>query len=170
MAMAAMIGAQVVGTGFQLYGQSQQIKATRAAANYNEAVALRQAALEERASLEEQHIARNQARQYLKQMKADMIARGGQPNLSLLLDAASNMEADIQTAALNRSETIQNLTTQAAMEKYSGKQAVRAGKIGMWGTLFGSAASIGSQMYMYNKLTAGVPKLSSENLATLAKY
>lgn len=140
----ALAGVTSAGGGLDAYGQYQAGRASEAAANYN-AKLLKQQARDEvtRGGIEEQRLRRQQAafmgRQRAAAGGSGAVASSGSP-LNLLAQTAEDAEMDALTLRNNAYRSAWGLNNQAALTKFEGRQARRAGIMNAGSSLLTSGA------------------------------
>ena len=139
------VGLAVAGTAVSLYGQNQASKAAEATGKYNAKLAENEAiAKEQQAHVESQQMQKDKERLAASQRagfaKGGAVITEGTP-LLLMAEQAGNAELDILNQQRNRAMEASGLRAEGAMSLYEGKQARKAGKIGMIGTTLSGAGS-----------------------------
>jgi hypothetical protein len=147
MAETALLVAAVGSTVLQAAGSIQQGQAARSAANYNAQVAENNAAAARAQAAENARRQRVMNKKALGSIRAGYGASGvtleGSP-LDVLEESAMNAELDalsIEHAGLVRALGFQN---DAALERFGGRNASRAGYMGAAAALLGGGARIAS--------------------------
>ena len=123
---AVAVGATVYGTYTQIRGAKKAAKSEAALYRYNAALDRREAQQRRTASLDEQNIRREQARQALKRQRAKIAKSRIQLSGSALiaqLESAKIMAADIATLAYGRELEAESLEERA---KHTGRRATAA--------------------------------------------
>jgi len=140
-------------TVMQVMGMREEAKAQAAMYKYNAEVARRDAAAKRRASLEEQQIKREEMRRRLKTQRAQFAKAGfvGSP-MEVQLQTIETMVADISTLRYTRETEARRFESQAAIEMFKRKAAIKAGKIGVGTALFKGIGDI-AMMGIKQKLT-----------------
>lgn len=138
------------GSALGAYGQFQQGMAANATANYNARLREQQAVLTEQAMATETTRAHEDARRLKATQEAQYGTSGavvseGTP-LLVLAEQAGLMEKDILNQRRNRTIEAQGLRSEAAMLRYEGKMARRAGNIGAVSTLLGGGSRAGMSL------------------------
>jgi hypothetical protein len=132
------------------YGKYQQGRQAQATANYNARLREQQAKLTEQAMASETTRSHQEARRMKASQEAAYASSGavvgsGTP-LLVLAEQAGAMEKDILNQRRSRMMEAQGLRSEAAMLKYEGRMAKRAGTIGAVSTLLGTGASLAGGM------------------------
>jgi len=194
MLWVAAIVLTAVGTGISAYGQYQQGQAQKKMYQYQSDVAARQAQMVAQAAETNVRLTQFKASQDTKQLQRKyMVVEGAQRAARAAQGGGggSVTEGDIATDTFNTQKLDENmirynadlkswdirnqaageiwgLGTQEKQFTYAGKNAARAGAIGMTGTIFsgaGSMAGIGSM-----KMSAGGKTPSSPEEKSMMKY
>jgi hypothetical protein len=178
--IAAAAAATMAGAGIGAYGQYQAGKAQQAMANYNAKVqqqtaeynnklAQNAAIAEEQAQSVRSQQMRDDKRRMLSSQRAGFAKTGaameGTP-LTVLAEQAGMMEHDILLAKHEsdvrartyRQEGAMGLWTgrsQAAMSRFEGSQAAKAGRIGAGATLLSGAGSVAGMGMSYGARSGG---------------
>lgn len=134
-----------LGVGLQALGQIQQAQAARAAAEYNARVAEMNAVLAEQQAAAEEDRQRRLSYKQLSAMRAGYGAAGvsieGSP-LDVLEESAANAELDALTIRHAGQVRATAYRQEAALERYRGKAATRAGYISAASTLLTGGGEI----------------------------
>ena len=141
----------LIGAGLSAYSQYSQGKAQKKMANYNAAMAQREARMEAATAGENAIRQREQNERQMASMRAKMAASGVSMTGDNVLDVFGATATEYETQVLDvfrDSEMRQNqLQNQAAMHRYQGQQAYSAGKMGAIGSLIGGASRTMGNMY-----------------------
>ncbi len=137
-----------VGAGISAYGQYQSGKAQQDMANYNAKLAENEAiATQQLAHAETERMNRDKLRLMSAQRagyaKSGAVMTEGTP-LLLMAEQAAEMELDMITNQRNRALQARALRSQATLDRYSGKVANYAGKVGAGTTVLGAVGGVAS--------------------------
>ena len=137
--------AVVIGGSMQAYGQYQAGQAAQDVANYNAKLAENEAIAREQATRSETERIRSEkekmtARQRAGYAKTGAVITEGTPLLAVA-EEAGLMELDILQAQRTGMLQAGASRSQAVIDRWSGKQAARAGIIGAGSTLLSGAAT-----------------------------
>jgi hypothetical protein len=142
MAAAALIFT-ALGTAVQFIGANQQGKAAQAAANYNADIADQNAVLTREQTIEQERRARVESRKQLGLMRANYAASGVDIDgsaLDVLEESAATAELDALTIRHGGELQEQAYRSEAAFQRFSGKQARKASRYGASGVLLQGSA------------------------------
>lgn len=145
----------VAGTALSSYGQYQSGKAQQDMANYNAKLAENEAiATEQLAHAETQRMTKDKQRLMATQRagyaKSGSVITEGTP-LLFMAEQAAEMELDMITQQRNRALEANMLRSQAKLDKYSGKVASYAGRLGAGATVLSGAGQAGGNAFMMAK-------------------
>lgn len=145
LATAALITSAVAG-GVNAYGQIQQGKAEKAAANYNSRIANLQADNERQKGLEAEAQHARKVQQLKAQQRAGMAANGidltSDTPMSIFEQTAEWGERDRQTIAHNTDMDVWGLRSGASLYKAQGKNAKTASYYGAGSTLLNTGSNV----------------------------
>ena len=129
----------------ELAGQYQQAQAQKQAAEYNARVAEMQAEAARRQGVLEQYKIKRAKRRMLGTQRALYAKAGlsleGTP-LEVLADTAAQYDLDLATSKYNTQIGVGRALYEASYQRYAGKQAYRAGLMGMGKTLLTSGLAM----------------------------
>jgi len=153
LAIAGIVTA-VAGAGVSAYGQYQAGQAQKAMGDYNAKLARNEAIAKEQATAAETQRMRTQKERALASQRAAYAKTGamtttGTPLLAMA-EQAGLMELDILNMQRTGAMSAGASRSEAAMSKYQGSQAAKAGTIGAGSTLL-QGASGATSMYMRAK-------------------
>lgn len=147
----ASVASTLIGAGVSAYSQYKQGKAQKQMANYNAAMAEREANIEAQVSGENAIRQREMNRRQLASLRGKMAASGvsmtGGSSLDVYAQSVSEYETQVLDIFREGQLKQDRLTNQAALSRYEGKQAYSAGKIGAIGSLIGGAGRAASNIY-----------------------
>ena len=164
---AVAIGATLASGAMSAYGQYQQGRAQQEAANYraaiqrNNAIRADQMAKDARERGEETAFqTRLKNRLVIGQMRVKMAGQGIDPGqdsaFEMLVDQGVQGEYDARTALNNAEREAQGYRIKAgqfrsgaALSRFSGRMAKRAGTMGAAGTLLGTAGKVAGKWYRF---------------------
>jgi len=164
----ASLATTAVSTGISFYGQKQQAKSQRYAAEYNAKVADNEARNVQLEAAESQKRMRQQDRRQQAELR-NQLAAGGTvtttgTTVDLLAENAANMDLGIRDAA--RASTIEadSFYSQADMTRWEGRQLQRTANISAYGSLFSGVSNMADSYYGFRykgtlggrRTTAGV--------------
>lgn len=136
-AVGVALAAAAIGTGISVFGQVQQAKATKAAAEFNARVAENEAVNVENERAESVRRKRIENRRALAKQRAGA-ARAGVLFEGSPLDIAAETAGELELRVLdeNRAALAERtrLTAQAGITRFEGRQRPKAAKIGAVGT------------------------------------
>lgn len=147
----ASLATTAVSTGISFYGQRQQAKSQRYAAEYNAKVAENEARNVQMEAAESQKRMRQNARRQQAQLR-NQLAAGGTltttgTTVDLLAEHAADMDLSIRDAARASSIEADSFYSKAAMTRWEGKQLQSAARISSYGTLFSGVSSMADSYY-----------------------
>ncbi len=158
MPMAA-VGVMAAGAGLGAYGSYQQGKAEKAMYKYNAAVAENEALQQERLGVIEQDELLDQRRKQLATITTlygkSGVMMAGSP-VDTTMETSKVMTLDASLVRWNHKVKSTQFKNQAQLDRYSGKQAFKAGQIGAWSSILGGGsqiASFGNQAGWFDKKT-----------------
>lgn len=147
----AAIAASLAGAGISAYSTYQQGKAQEQMGQYNAKIADNQASHEADVSHENAKRQREMNMRQISAIRARMSGSGVNMAQGSSLDVigAAASEFELQTLDLFREGEARQVAyrNQAGIDRWQGKQAKQAGKIGAIGTLIGGVAQAGQSLY-----------------------
>ncbi|WAC18831.1 hypothetical protein OVA24_16495 [Luteolibacter sp. SL250] len=161
----ASLATTAVSTGISFYGQKQQAKSQKYAAEYNAKVAENEARNVQLEAAESQKRMRRNARHQQADLRNQLAAGGTLTTtgtaVDLLADHAADMDLTIRDAARASSIEADSFYSQADMTRWEGKQLQRASRISSYSSLFSGVSSIAGSYHGFRyKGTLG-PKRST---------
>ena len=137
----------LAGAGMGAFGQYQSGRAQNDMARYNAALLEQRALATEMAMRSETELMTERARglkasQQVAFAKSGAAITSGTP-LLVMVEQAADMERDILEQRRTRTIEAMQLRQGAAMKRYEGRMAKRAGTVGAFTTLLGGVANIG---------------------------
>jgi uncharacterized sporulation protein YeaH/YhbH (DUF444 family) len=155
----AAVGSMVEGTAYQVRAARQAAKTQEAMYEYNAKVRQQEAAQIRRASLEEQHIRRDDMRRLLAKRRA-LYAKGGVTMagspMEAQLDVVSEFTEDISRMSLAYDIEAKRQLSGAGLETYKAKAAKRAGRLAVGTALFGGLSDIATLGLRYQLQKLGM--------------
>ena len=153
-------GMQALGTGMSAFGQMQAGRQQQTAMNYNAAVSEQQAQIIERSGELEAYKLKKSGESFKSSQRAMYGASGVRGTsgsaLEVLADSAAMLELDLATLKYNTHVGAMGARSQAAMARWEGQQARKAGTMGAMTTLIGGVGKIASNYAFPTKgLTVG---------------
>lgn len=136
----------IASTAVQAIGAVSKGNAAKAAAGYNAALMDQEAAAERQQASAREEQGRRQAAQVLGAQRAAFAQSGGGMGGSaadVMRQSSINAELDALTMRYEGELRARGLESQAAAERFAGKQAQRAGYFEAAGTILGGAAKYG---------------------------
>lgn len=136
----------IAGTAMQALGAIQQGNAEKAAADYNADMLRRSADIERQQAVAREEAKRRETAGILGRQRAFFAQSGGGMGGSaadVMQESAINAELDALTLRYEGDLRARGFESEAAMEKFKGKQAKRAGYMNAVGSILSGAAAYG---------------------------